>query len=250
MKQIIPATEAIAILKFKQEENNSIRMTDPQRVFNNDQINYLQLYLDGIVSDIKTVVNEATPTRERHIIHNLDTGKNLHVKAQMIEVAPEVTKITATQTEHVEVVTDPEPTEVLQQILNDDIPEDIIATDEALKDSIKKMLVSGNKIHAYKMIEHFFGDKVKGPMAIKIFANEILGIDPFRQFKLTIADINKAEGYTAAFTYVKNNLPSAFELTGDDKLDNVTLHRFTRSAIDAFEPSRVEAMAKRKQKNA
>lgn len=284
MKHVITATEAIAIIKFKQEENSHFHLTDPQKAFNNSQINLLNLYIDSLVDEVKPVVENQKPERERIILNLKRRGRPKGFtpapkKLKMPLPDKSIIDSDAISTEDPEedvrvddtveaedkntTVTEEErapeqqqqrpvppaltPAEIVQQIIEDKVPNRVTDLDEELKNDIIRLATKGNKVHALRAIMHFYGDTVRNPTDAQILLNELLGLDPFKNFKETVARLYApSQDYSAAFAYVKSHLPYTVKLTTDPKQNEAILHRFTWNAIN--ETVRKEEIASRKLK--
>lgn len=231
MKQIINLEEAIAIAKYKREVLERDRnLVQQEKLLIAGQIGILDTYIDGAISEVRASLN-TNPVRERIVIHSLhDTSPmNASKVSQIPNVTPEVTK----DTETTSIVHVPTPTEVLTKAIEE--PKEVESIEDAYKEQILALMATGtqaNKLHAIYMTKKLFRDLAKTNEEAKILINSWLNIDPLLDFKKHVCKLYSEEGYTAAYSFVKRNLPSSIVLTTNLKDNEGIMHRFTRSAID------------------
>lgn len=246
----IPASEIIAIIKFKQEEIASFKTNPHEKAFAITQINLLNLYIDKVIASVTEKVNafQKAPEREKFII-----------TTQMTHATPEVAPVTVAAAIHT-----PTSEEVVLNVIDDKIPANVGSFDDDIRQTIIELSLDAHpsgikkntaekqrdRLAALKMVHRFYGDKCRNVQDAKMILNEMLGIDPLKDFKKEVTDYYAIGGYPRAYGWAKAHLPSLVELTTDVKQNEAIIHRFVWNAINESSPARQEELAKRAAKKA
>jgi hypothetical protein len=246
----IPASEIIAIIKFKQEEMRRVNISSHEVTMAIHQVNLLNLYIDKVIASVTEKVNafQNQTTRERIVIPTQMTA----------HVAPEAISVT------VDKIHTPTSEEVILNVIEEKVPDNIGNFEDDVRQSIIDLCVdvhpSGikkntaekqrDRLAALKMVHRFYGDRCRNAQDTKMILNEMLGIDPLKDFKKELMDYHAIGGYPRAYAWAKQHLPSLVELTTDTKQNEAIIHRFVWNAINEASPARQEELAKRAAKKA